>query len=253
MIVAKELGCDEVDFHHLNLSNTRGIAQARELSSNMQLRPMGGPIKVYLLNEVHGGTRDFFECMLDPLEFTPPHVMFILCTTDPQKLPTTIRSRCLRFDVKPLHAIEIRDLLNQVLTTEGIPDFPTEAVSKIGQICSGIPREALLLLNKIIDIPDDTKLLEALDHEVAQEGSLGELLTVLFERTSWEQVRTVLKKFQDEEPEKLRQSILTVCKNKLLEKDNRQAAVLIECFERPFYDSGFAGVVLACYRGVTIG
>jgi len=251
-IVKNELKCDDFDFHHLNLGNTRGIDSAREIESNMNLKPIGGPIKIYLLNECQNATSDFWECMLDPLEVPPKHVFFILCTTDPDKLKGTVLSRCTRFDVKPLRAQELRGLLDHVLKVEGVKQFPKEALNKISLICeNSSPREALILLNKVIDIEDDKVIMEILEQEaLSKDFEIKELFRVLLDKAPWADVITVLNKLQDQNPESLRHAVLTYCNKKLLSKDSRQAAVLIECFSEPFYNTKHAGFTLACYRGV---
>jgi len=251
-IVKDMMGCAEIDFHHLNISNTRGIDQARELDSNMRLRPMGGPIKIYLLNECQRATGDFWDCLLDALEFTPKHVVFILCTTNPDKLPGTVLSRCRRFEVKPLKAGEIRRLLNSVLEAASVSDFPKKAIEQISRedVCHGIPREALVILDKVVDILDERALLEAIESS-SQESTVRELLKALLDKADWKDVASILTRLKEKDPEAIRWAVLRYCQAVLLEHPNRQAAILIECFSEPFFHTKEVGLTLACYQGVT--
>jgi len=89
-IVAKKLGARDQDIKELNISNTRGIDSAREIIENSRYQPFGGKAKVYILDETHKATVDFQNAMLKTLEEPPKNTYFILCTTEPKKLLTTI-------------------------------------------------------------------------------------------------------------------------------------------------------------------
>jgi DNA polymerase-3 subunit gamma/tau len=153
-IVAKRLGIADNDLQELNIANMRGIDSAREIQERMRYKGLGDSgARGWILDEVHMGTKEFFNAMLKPLEDTPPHVYFFLCTTDPQKLPKTIIDRCeaANYKVETLSAKQLMPLLCSVIEKEGM-DVPTDVLAQICQDAGGSARAALGMLDKIIDM-----------------------------------------------------------------------------------------------------
>src|SRR6476619_2734375 len=129
-------------------TNTK-VHDMRELLDTAQYMPVAGRFKVYIIDEVHMLSRHAFNSMLKTLEEPPEHVKFILATTDPQRLPVTILSRCLQFNLKPLTPPLIAGHLKHVLTAEKIP-FEEPALMQIGKAASGSLRDSLSLLDQAI-------------------------------------------------------------------------------------------------------
>ena len=111
--------------------------------------PMFGKVKAYILDEVHMNTPAYFNALLKTLEDTPKHVYFFLCTTDPQKVLGTVKSRCSQYEVNPLTQKETVKLLEWVITEEDV-EFSKEELQKIAEVSDGIPREALIILDQVI-------------------------------------------------------------------------------------------------------
>jgi len=109
-----------VDLIEVDAASRTKVDETRELLENVQYAPSRGRFKVYLIDEVHMFSNHSFNALLKTLEEPPPHVKFLLATTDPQKLPVTILSRCLQFSLKRLPAGMIARYLQQVLEQEGI-------------------------------------------------------------------------------------------------------------------------------------
>ncbi len=123
--------------------------QTRELLENVPYAPVRGRYKVYLIDEVHMFSDSSFNALLKTLEEPPPHVKFLLATTDPQKVPMTVLSRCLQFNLKRLGFEQIRDHLNQILEREGVEhDLPAMALLARG--ADGSMRDALSLMDQAI-------------------------------------------------------------------------------------------------------
>ncbi len=97
------------------------VDDTRDLLDNVQYAPARGRYKVYLIDEVHMLSTHSFNALLKTLEEPPPHVKFLLATTDPQKLPVTVLSRCLQFNLKRLPVGQIVDRIKEILTAEGVP------------------------------------------------------------------------------------------------------------------------------------
>ncbi len=138
-----------VDLIEVDAASRTKVDETRELLENVQYAPSRGRFKVYLIDEVHMFSNHSFNALLKTLEEPPPHVKFLLATTDPQKLPVTILSRCLQFSLKRLPAGMIARYLQQVLDQEGILSEAV-ALQLIARAGDGSMRDALSLLDQAI-------------------------------------------------------------------------------------------------------
>lgn len=138
-----------VDLIEVDAASRTGVEDTRDLLDNAQYLPSSGRYKVYLIDEVHMLSKAAFNALLKTLEEPPPHVVFLLATTDPKKLPITVLSRCLQFQLKSLSAASIDAYLTQVLTTESI-DFEPAAVELLAAAARGSMRDALSVTDQAI-------------------------------------------------------------------------------------------------------
>nr|WP_259580691.1 DNA polymerase III subunit gamma/tau [Shewanella baltica] len=138
-----------VDLIEVDAASRTKVDDTRELLDNVQYRPTRGRFKVYLIDEVHMLSRSSFNALLKTLEEPPEHVKFLLATTDPQKLPVTVLSRCLQFNLKSLTQGEIGTQLNHILTQEQLP-FDAEALKLLAKAANGSMRDALSLTDQAI-------------------------------------------------------------------------------------------------------
>ena len=138
-----------VDLIEVDAASRTKVEDTRELLENVQYAPTRGRYKVYLIDEVHMLSRHSFNALLKTLEEPPPHIKFLLATTDPQRLPVTILSRCLQFNLKRLPQTLIRDHLEHILAQEGI-DCDARALARIAKAADGSMRDALSLLDQAI-------------------------------------------------------------------------------------------------------
>jgi len=138
-----------VDLIEVDAASRTKVEDTRDLMENVQYAPSRGRFKVYLIDEVHMLSTHSFNALLKTLEEPPPHVKFLLATTDPQKLPVTVLSRCLQFNLKRLPAPLIARYLDQVLEQESIPR-EEEALRLLARAGDGSMRDALSLLDQAI-------------------------------------------------------------------------------------------------------
>jgi DNA polymerase-3 subunit gamma/tau len=138
-----------VDLLEVDAATNTKVDEMRELLDTAQYMPASGRFKVYIIDEVHMLTRHAFNSMLKTLEEPPEHVKFILATTDPQRLPVTVLSRCLQFNLKPLPPGMIAAHLKRVLETEGVA-FEEGALALIAKAAAGSVRDSLSLLDQAI-------------------------------------------------------------------------------------------------------
>jgi len=138
-----------VDLLEVDAATNTKVDEMRELLDTAQYMPVAGRFKVYIIDEVHMLSRHAFNSMLKTLEEPPEHVKFILATTDPQRLPVTILSRCLQFNLKPASPPMIAGHLKHVLEAEKVP-FEEPALALLGKAASGSLRDSLSLLDQAI-------------------------------------------------------------------------------------------------------
>ena len=138
-----------VDLIEVDAASRTKVEDTRELLDNVQYAPTRGRYKVYLIDEVHMLSGHSFNALLKTLEEPPPHVKFLLATTDPQKLPITILSRCLQFALKSMSPERVIEHLTAVLQKEGVP-FEESALWELGRAANGSMRDALSLTDQAI-------------------------------------------------------------------------------------------------------
>lgn len=142
-----------IDLIEIDAASKTRVEDTRELLDNVSYAPTQGRFKVYLIDEVHMLSTHSFNALLKTLEEPPAHVKFLLATTEPQKLPMTVLSRCLQFHLKPLTPQRLQQHLEHILTQEKIT-FDSEALQLIAQSAQGSVRDALSLLDQMIALSD---------------------------------------------------------------------------------------------------
>ncbi|MGL6039890.1 MAG: DNA polymerase III subunit gamma/tau, partial [Deefgea sp.] len=172
-----------VDLLEIDAASNTGIDNIREVLDNAQYAPTAGRFKVYIIDEVHMLSKSAFNAMLKTLEEPPSHVKFILATTDPQKVPITVLSRCLQFSLRQMTPQQVTGHLHTVLQAEQI-EYEALALNLIGHAASGSMRDGLSLLDQAIAYgagkvaeTDVRAMLGAVD-----QSYLFELLTALIQK-----------------------------------------------------------------------
>jgi DNA polymerase-3 subunit gamma/tau len=138
-----------LDLIEIDAASRTKVEDTREILDNVQYAPSQGRYKIYLIDEVHMLSGHSFNALLKTLEEPPSHVKFLLATTDPKKLPITILSRCLQFNLKRVPIEQIAKQLEHICTTEKI-DFEKDALQQIAKAADGSLRDALSLLDQAI-------------------------------------------------------------------------------------------------------
>jgi DNA polymerase III subunit gamma/tau len=140
---------EDTDVIEIDGASNNRVEEARELIANAAYRPMRGRDKVYIIDEVHMLSTAAFNALLKTMEEPPEHVKFILCTTEPRKVPATIQSRCQRFDFKNISTTDIAGHLTDVIKQEKIKADP-ELVFAVARLGNGSMRDALSLLDRVM-------------------------------------------------------------------------------------------------------
>ncbi|MBW7931021.1 MAG: DNA polymerase III subunit gamma/tau [Gammaproteobacteria bacterium] len=142
-----------VDLIEVDAASRTGIDDIRELLDNVQYTPGAGRFKVYLVDEVHMLSKAAFNALLKTLEEPPPHVKFLFATTDPQKLPVTVLSRCLQFNLKRLSMAQIAGRMRQICEAEGL-EVEGAALQRLARAAAGSMRDGLSLLDQALAFGD---------------------------------------------------------------------------------------------------
>lgn len=142
-----------IDLIEVDAASKTKVEDTREMLDNVQYMPTRGRYKVYLIDEVHMLSTSSFNALLKTLEEPPPYVKFLLATTDPQKLPATVLSRCLQFSLKNMPPEPIVGHLQNVLTSENIP-FENDALWLLGRAADGSMRDAMSLTDQAVSFGD---------------------------------------------------------------------------------------------------
>jgi DNA polymerase-3 subunit gamma/tau len=250
-IIRNELKCSDFDFLEINAATNRGIDTAREIIKNIRMRPMQGDVRIYLLDEVHQGSKDFQTALLKPLEDTPNYVYFILCTTDPQKLLKTVRNRCTTYEVVQLSYQQIEGLVSRVADAEG-KQVDDEAIQDIAEAADGCPRQALVILDQIIDM-DTRRQRRAIKSYLVGERQTIELCRALFNQANWPTIQKILRDLK-EEPESVRRAVIgymsAVAMKESSPRKVENCAAVFNAFRYNFFDNGKAGLVFACWEAI---
>ena len=183
-IFAKSIGCSDNDLYEIDAASNRGIDDIRELRDGVRTLPFESPYKVYIIDEVHMLTKEAFNALLKTLEEPPKHVVFILATTELNKLPETVVSRCQTFTFKkPSHAI-LKDLIAKIAKKEGFSIEPASA-DLIAVLGDGSFRDAQGILQKVLSSSKDKKVSveEVLEVTGAPKGELvNDFISALAEK-----------------------------------------------------------------------
>ncbi|WP_317327286.1 DNA polymerase III subunit gamma/tau [Turicibacter sanguinis] len=147
------------DVFEIDAASNNGVDEIREIRDKVKYAPTMGRYKVYIIDEVHMLSTGAFNALLKTLEEPPKHVIFILATTEPHKIPPTIISRCQRFDFKQISTKEITQHLSEILTSQNI-EFEEDAVQLVAELAEGGMRDALSLLDQVISYSYDKILID---------------------------------------------------------------------------------------------
>ena len=153
---------DDLDVIEIDGASNRGIDQARELIANAGLSPSRCRYKIYIIDEVHMLTKDAFNALLKTMEEPPSHVKFVLCTTEPHKVPMTIQSRCQRFEFRALSTARIAEQLRRIVVAEGIA-ADDAALHLLARLGNGSMRDALSLLDRVLSTGETTLAVSVLE------------------------------------------------------------------------------------------
>jgi DNA polymerase III gamma/tau subunit len=253
-IIASMIGADDIDLQEVNVGDKTGIDDMRKIIDSISTSSWG-KAKVYLLDEFHKASDQAQTAMFKSLEDVPEHVYFILCSSEPNKIKAAIRSRATTFNFPPLTPDMLYAIMRDVKNKEGFT-ISKDILFDIAENVEGSARKALTVLEAIATLSAEEQKVEVANQLVSvNNAEVIELCRLIFNsKTSWGQLRAVLKSLKDQglEAEGLRRAVLGYGQALLLNQDSDDTtAFIMEKLVDNVYDSGFPGLVTRCYLSRT--
>lgn len=246
-IISTHVECMSQNFYEINAAVDRGIEKVRDIKNKINLKPIAGKSKVWLLDEAHKLSSDAQNGLLKIMEDTPSWVYFILASTDPKKLISTLLNRCTQLHLNSLTDKDMEKVLNNAITQEKAK-VSEEVIQRIIQQSAGSARRALVILDQIIQIEDEQEQLEAIDRSESDALGIDLARALLNPYIKWPEVASILKKIT-EEAEDVRRLVLAFARTTLLSggKMSSRAYEIICAFHDPM-DTAKAGhaILAAC-------
>lgn len=250
-IVASMLSCTESSIIELDAASHSGVDNIRELTQSLSYATFGeNPNKFIILDEAHALSKSAWQALLKTLEEPPEHVYFALCTTEADKVPDTIKTRCHTYNLKEVGYDNLLELLSAVVEAENIK-LDVKSLRVIAQAAMGSPRRALTYLSKCrgcIDIESVKLILE----EPSEDGDVIELCRLLAGRVKpqWKNITRILNTLEGQNPESIRLIIINYMSKVLLNAKNDKDALkflnILNAFNTPCNQSEkFAPLLLA--------
>lgn len=180
---------NSIDVLEIDGASNRGIDEIRQIIENVRYQPANSRFKIYIIDEVHQVTKDAFNALLKTLEEPPPSVKFVLATTEPQRLPATILSRCQRYDFRRIHLREIVERLDAIAKSEGLA-ITAGALVLLAREADGSMRDAQSLLEQVLAVGEGEK--DEIRGDAVDERLLQEVLGLAERRVLYEISAAVL-------------------------------------------------------------
>lgn len=248
-ILARRMKCDDADFEEINSAGeARGIDKIKSIERNKGLAPFGA-CRIYLFDEAHKLTNDAQNAMLKMIEDPPSHCFFFLCTTEPNKLIKTVRTRCTTLEVKPLNPIDMRELVLDVVEAEG-KELSEDALSKLIDVADGSARQALSLLAPVLSLPLDEQE-NAVRESMQEDIAITIARELITRQPNWKKLIPLLKDVRNDKAEGIRWLILGYASSVVMGGGGAtvgRAFTLLDQFSTNYYDTGRAGLIRDCYE-----
>lgn len=244
----------QMNYHEHDAADDRGVGFVRDIKKSMWNSPIGAPHKVYLLDECHSMTAVAQEAFLKTLEDVPAHVIFILATTNPEKLKITLKRRCANFKVSPMKGPAIRKYLSEVCQAEE-KKVPNKILKYISDVSLGSLGVSVGLLDAVIDL-DAEDMEDVVNQTEAARTKAFELCMAFIKSgpkgPSWAKISAIFTDIENEDPVGIRMMVLNTFKKRLLKKYDKREAILYTAFyEADVFGNGMHAIFMACLAAST--
>ena len=237
-----------LSLREINASDTRGIDTAREIAEQMRFSTFDGSPQVWIIDECHKATSDFWNCLLKPLEDTPKHVYVFLCTTEGNKIPAAVRTRTKIVTVEPQKEDALAKWLRVQANKHQWP-VTRPLLELIAECSNGSPRQALQHVESVIGVEDETRAKAIIRGGNIEEAELGNLAALLIKPGPWKPIAEQLKLLKDKDAEGTRRGVMGYCNAILLNgRDDQSVAGVLEIMCQTNCFDGFPVLTALCYQ-----
>jgi DNA polymerase-3 subunit gamma/tau len=231
-IIAKEYGCAMDYTMEVDAATNTGVDNIRDIQEVLRYLPMGGTkMRAVILDEAHMLSKAAWNSILKPLEEVPPHVVWFICTTEPDKVIKTVKERCAVFGLSPLSVVLLKKIINHVAKGEGI-ELKSDIIDLIAQEAGGSPRQAISFLEKCSEVSNVKEAAKLLASALESDATIELCRFLVSGGNNWSAAMEIVAKFKSEQPEGIR---IVVCNymGKVLQgtKNGKQAAHLLNILE----------------------
>lgn len=250
-LTAAALGCEPQNLTEIDAASKTGVEDMREITGGFMFRPLVGGVKAVLVDECHMLSKNAWASILKTVEEPPDWGYWLLCTTEPLKVPAAIKTRCLAYGLKPVAEDALILLLEDVIKQEKL-DIPESVVDICAMEAGGAPRQALANLGVCLDAAD-AKEAAALLRSAAESTQAIDLARALGAGQGWKALQELLKGLEDVNPESVRHIVrsyfTTVALKATAEEKVGRAIEILSAFDTPFNSAdGLSPLVLAVGR-----
>lgn len=243
-ILAHEVGAAAMSIEEMNFASDRGIETVRRLEEAVRIRPMSGNAKVFICDEAHQMTPQASQSMLKLLEDTPSGCYFMLCTSEPAKIPRALVTRLTKIEVQALSDEELTDLLSGI---QGY-SLSKKTEQKIIKAAQGSAREALVMYDHILAAGDTSEVVDLITRNQEESGNLFEIAKILLGGTAkdWGKLFDLVDGMPDDQIEGCRWMVLNYAKACMKNPAKiKRSGRVIQAFRAPFFDTKKAGFLFA--------
>lgn len=249
-LIAKAAGCSKSNIHEIDGATNTGIDKIRELTDSLRYAPIDDSAICVIIDESHAISSAAWKALLKPLEEPPPGVFWVLCSSEPDKIPKAVLTRSLVSNLKPIDPKTILDFLSKIKNDEGLL-IKSDGLKVIVEMAQGSPRQALAYLAKCGDMKSSEEVKASLEHFGEPKEIIDLCRLFLRKPENWKSYADLLRKISIP-PESARIVIMRYMASCVLSgnmKIAKPAFNVMEHFDQPFLDrEGNAPLVLACAR-----
>ena len=236
-IVAAKFNCAPESMVEIDAASNSGIDDMRQITSALRYNGFGAhPNKAVIIDECQGLSKQAWDSLLKSTEEPPPHVYFFFCSTNPDKIPKAMVTRCQAYTLNPVKFDDLMDLLEDVCKREKF-DTSERILTRVAQACEGSPRAALTMLSKVYDCEDEQEAAVLLEQPLDNAEVIDLCRMMVRGDLTWPKLTTTLKALSDTPAESIRIVIVNYLNACLLgaksDKDAMHLLDMLECFMKP--------------------
>jgi len=254
-IIANKLNCNPSYIFEVDAASNTGIDAMRNIAEVMRYQPIGDQGQAAIVDEVHALSRQAFQSLLKALEEPLERCYWLLCTTEPSKIPATIKTRCLHISLGPLSKSTLVEMLTDIAEREG---FKGKKLKEIIDVCAekaeGSPRQALSNFALAADAKNTDEASLLIDNTSEESNAAIDLARAIMRHgVKWRDLQPILKGLKDQNAESIRHVVRAYATTTALNSNgtNYHALNVLEAFSQPYYPpDGISPLILSCAKVV---